>query len=72
MKNNSTSTFTSTMPALKLADSLIPQTRMIVISATIANARKLKMIGMPPITGALPNNNAYSAGFSVLSSIADR
>ena len=53
MKNRSTSTFTSTIPALKFADSLIPQTSTIVISATTMNARKLKMIGYSPIIGAL-------------------
>src|SRR5256886_4473401 len=42
MKKSSTRIFTQTITALNSADSLMPQTRTIVIKATIPSASKLK------------------------------
>ena len=52
-KKMRTRIFTSTMPALKRADSRMPRTRMTVIRATIASASRLKTIGTPKTCGAL-------------------
>ena len=45
-----------TITALNSADSLIPQTRTIVISATIPNASKLNTMGIPKMCGAFSIN----------------
>ena len=53
IKKSSTRILMPTITALNSADSLMPQTSTIVISATIPNANKLKTIGMPKMCGAL-------------------
>ena len=53
MKNKMIPTLSSTIALFVSADSLMPMTRMTVISATTATAGKLMMIGKPPRCGAV-------------------
>ena len=61
MTNNTTDTLTTTMVALKRALSLIPTTRMAVMSRAITNAGRLNPISTPKIVGAFSNSRARCA-----------
>src|ERR1022692_500737 len=61
MTNNTTHTLTTTMVALKRALSLIPTTRMAVITRAIRNAGRLNPTSTPKMVGAFNNSLARSA-----------
>src|ERR1022692_3784590 len=58
MTNNTTETLITTMVVLKRALSLIPTTRIAVMTRAIRNAGRLKPISTPKIVGAFSNSLA--------------
>src|SRR5207248_11455279 len=67
MKNKMIPTLSSTIALFVSADSLIPMTRMIVISATTATAGRFMMIGRPRTCGAVLH---AAARYCVVASVA--